>query len=231
MRLGLTSTMLMKQCLNTIEKTIFAKQIRPLPPEPQLSDFYHPSGAPKNGELLFIAVSAGIATYALYKYLKQMKIDEEKLYEACYQPDQLWTSGKATKGRHKTTSILRKDIESWLAKQALWQAHTPFSKAIHHPHYNMTKPNEQHQLDLLYMSHKVFQGKSYKYILTGVDVALRYKVARAPKTKKSSEVAFVSEKIYKKGGNLEYPEVFQCDNGGEFKGEVAKLLEKHNADI
>ena len=37
--------------------------------------------------------------------------------------------------------------------------------------------------------------------------------------------------MYKKGGDLEYPEVFQCDNGGEFKGEVTKLLEKHNADI
>ena len=172
---------------------VFAKQIRPLPSEPQLSDFYHPSGAPKNGELLFVAVSAGIATYALYKYLKQMKIDEEKLYEVYYQPDQLWTSGKATKGLHNTTSIPRKDIESWLAKQALWQVHTPFPKAIHHPHYNVTKPNEQHQLDLLYIPHKVFQGNTYKYILTGVDVALRYKVARALKTKKSSEVAFVLE--------------------------------------
>ena len=49
---------------------VFAKQIKPLPPETQLSDFYHPSGAQKSGELLFVAVGAGIATYALYKYLK-----------------------------------------------------------------------------------------------------------------------------------------------------------------
>ena len=49
---------------------VFAKQIKLLPPEPQLSDFYHPSEPPKNGELLFVAVGAGIATYALYKYLK-----------------------------------------------------------------------------------------------------------------------------------------------------------------
>ena len=39
-----------------------------------------------------------------------MKIDEEKLYEAYYQPDQLWISGKATKGLHKTMSTPRKDI-------------------------------------------------------------------------------------------------------------------------
>ena len=49
---------------------VFAKQIRPVPPEPQLSDFYHPSEAPKNGEPLFVAVDTGIGTYALYKYLK-----------------------------------------------------------------------------------------------------------------------------------------------------------------
>ena len=49
---------------------VFTKQIKPLPPEPQLSDFCHPSGAQKNGELLFATVSTGIATYALYKYLK-----------------------------------------------------------------------------------------------------------------------------------------------------------------
>ena len=49
---------------------IFAKQIKPFPPDPELSDFYHPSENQKNGELLFIVVGTGIATYALYKYLK-----------------------------------------------------------------------------------------------------------------------------------------------------------------
>ena len=45
----------------------FEKQIRSLPPDPQLSDFYHPSETQKNGELLFVAVGTGIATYTLYK--------------------------------------------------------------------------------------------------------------------------------------------------------------------
>ena len=43
----------------------FAKKIKPLPPEPQLSDFYHPSGDQKHGKLLFAAVGTGLATYAL----------------------------------------------------------------------------------------------------------------------------------------------------------------------
>ena len=49
---------------------VFAKQIKPLPPGTQLSHFYYPSEAQKSSELLFVAVGTGIATYALYKYLK-----------------------------------------------------------------------------------------------------------------------------------------------------------------
>ena len=49
---------------------VSAKQIKLLPPEPQLSDFYHPSEGQKNVELLFVTVGTGFATYALYKYLK-----------------------------------------------------------------------------------------------------------------------------------------------------------------
>ena len=40
-----------------------------LPPEPQLSDFNHPSEDQKNGKLCFVAVGTGLATYAMYKYL------------------------------------------------------------------------------------------------------------------------------------------------------------------
>ena len=49
---------------------VFEKQIKPLPSEPQLLDFYHQSEAQKNSELLFSVVGTGIATYALYKYLE-----------------------------------------------------------------------------------------------------------------------------------------------------------------
>ena len=125
----------------------------------------------------------------------------------------------------------KKDIRSWLAKKALWLVHIPPPKEIHNPHYEVTKPNEQYQFDLLYLPSNLFEENTYKYILTGIDVASRYKVARALRTKKSSEVAFVLEAIYKKGGMFKYPKIFQCDNGSEFKNEVTKLLEKHNVDI
>ena len=95
----------------------------------------------------------------------------------------------------------------------------------------MKKPNEQHQFDLLFIPNNVFEGNTYEYILTGIDVPSRYKVARVHRTKKSSEVAFVLESIYKKGCVFKYPKVLQCDNGPEFKSEVTELLEKNNVDI
>ena len=90
--------------------------------------------------------------------------DEEKLYGAYNQPDRLRTGGKVIKELHKITSMSRKNIRSWLAKQALWQVHIPPPKEIHHPHYNVTKPNGRHQFDLLYISHDLFKGNMHKYI-------------------------------------------------------------------
>ena len=157
-----------------------------MPSEPQLSDFYHASEDQKNGELLFVAVGAGLAIYALYRYLNKMT-DKEKLYGAYYQPDRFWAGDKAIKELHKITSMSRKHIKSWLAKQALWQVHV-FPREIHHPHYDVTKPNEQHQFDFLYMPQNVFEGNKYKYILTGIDVASRYKIASALRRKNQASL-------------------------------------------
>ena len=157
--------------------------------------------------------------------------DEEKRHQAYCQADCLWTGNKAIKERHKITSMSKKDIRSLLAKQAIWQVHIPPPKEKNHPYYDVTKPNEQKKFDILYMPYNLLEGNTYKYTLTGIDVASRYKVARPLKTKKSSEIAFLLEAIYKNGGVFKYSEALQCDNGLEFKNEVAKLLEEHNVEI
>ena len=59
----------------------------------------------------------------------------------------------------------------------------------------------------------------------------RFKVARPLKTKTAKEVSEMIADIYKKREGLKYPEIFQCDNGGEFKGDTTKLLEKHGIKI
>ena len=65
----------------------------------------------------------------------------------------------------------------------------------------------------------------------GVDVASKYKVARALRTKKPIEVTVVLEAIYKKGCVFKYPKVFECDNGSVSKSGVTKLLEKHSVHV
>ena len=40
--------------------------------------------------------------------------------------------------------------------------YTPF-KELELPYYKMTKPNKQHQLDLLYVPDNVFEGNIYIY--------------------------------------------------------------------
>ena len=87
-----------------------------------------------------------------------------------------------------------------------------------------------HQFDLLYMPSDTLYGNKYKYILAGIDAASRYKVARPLRTKQAHDVAEMIADIYKVGP-LQYPKIFQCDNGSEFKGEVTKMLEKQEVKI
>ena len=103
-------------------------------------------------------------------------------------------------------------------------------KHVDRPHYEVMIPDEMRQFDLLYMSSDTLYGNKYKYILSGTDVASRYKVARPSRTKQAKDVAAMIADIYKVGP-LTYPKIFQCDNSSEFKTEVTKTLEKHEVTI
>ena len=94
----------------------------------------------------------------------------------------------------------------------------------------MTIPNTMYQFNLLYMPSDTSCGNKYKYILSGIDVASRYKVARTMRMKQAKDVADMIADICKVG-SVTYPKIFQCDNGSEFKGEVVKMLEKHEVRI
>ena len=73
-------------------------------------------------------------------------------------------------------------------------------------------------------------GNKYIYILARIDAISRYKVVRPLRMKQVRGVAEMIVDIYEIGP-LTYPSTFQCDNGSEFKGEVAKMLEKHGVKI
>ena len=151
----------------------------------------------------------------------------DKIY---YQPNRLWKGQEAVKKLKKYSKEKPKVIKQWLSQQAFWQVHLPAPKHINRPHYEVTIPNEMHQFDLLTMLSDTLYGNKYKYILAGIDATSRFKVARPLRAKQVCDVAEMIADIYK-GGPLTYPKIFQCDNGSEFKGEVTKMLEKHEVKI
>ena len=154
----------------------------------------------------------------------------DKLQSIYYQPDHLWKGKKAIKTLVDLSKEKPKDVRQWLSKQAFWQVHSPPPKRVDRPHYEVTVPNEMHQVDLMYMPSDTLYLNKYKYILSGIDVASRFKVARPLRTKQAKDVAEMIANIYKVG-QLTYPKTFQCDNGSEFKGEVTKMLEKLDVNI
>ena len=151
----------------------------------------------------------------------------DKIY---YQPNHLWKGKKAVKELRKYSKEKPKVIKQWLSRQAFWQVHLPAPAHIDRPHSQVTIPNEMHQFDLLYMPSDTLYGSKYKYILAGIDSASRYKVARPLRTKQALDIAEMIADIYKVGP-LTYSKIFQCDNGSEFKGDVTKMLEKHEVKI
>ena len=151
----------------------------------------------------------------------------DRLY---YQPNHLWKGQKAVKKLAELSGEKPKVIKQWLSQQALWEIHLPAPKCIGRPHYQVTTPNEMHQFDLLYMPSDTLYGNKHKYILAGIDSASRFKVARPLRTKQARDIAEMIVDIYKVSP-LTYSKIFQCDNGSEFKGEVTKMLEKHEVKI
>ena len=96
----------------------------------------------------------------------------------------------------------------------------------------MATPNSVHQGDLLFLPHdKLPRGrKVYKYALTVVDIASRYKEAEPLTSKDSAEVAKAFQSIYRRGP-LTWPQMLQVHPGREFMGSVTKEMESHKTYI
>ena len=94
----------------------------------------------------------------------------------------------------------------------------------------MATPNSVHQADLLFSPHDKLRRKTYKYALTVVDIASRYKEAEPLISKDSNEVAKAFQTIYRRGP-LTWPSMLQVDPGREFMGGVTKEMDKHKTYI
>ena len=155
----------------------------------------------------------------------------DKLSKIYYSPKGYWKGVSAIDKLAKEAKVSKKEASAFLKKQTVWQIYLPFPKYIPRAKFSVSAPNEVHQADLLFLPHdRPGKGKKlYKYALTVVDVASRYKEAEPLSSKESGEVAKAFEKIYSRV--LKWPKLLQVDPGREFMGKVNEVMKKHNVSI
>jgi len=126
-----------------------------------------------------------------------------------------------------------KKVRDWLKNQNEWQKYAPKPKYIPRVSYGkIVRPNHVDQCDLMRLTEDKVGRKVFKWVLTVVDVASRFKYAIPLTSKNSSEVAKAFKKIYENPSiPLTYPRLLQCDGGKEFMGKTSKLMREHNVSI
>lgn len=153
-----------------------------------------------------------------------------RLANIYYSPRGYWKGLAAIKRLTTTAKVPENVARAWLTKQALWQIYLPAPRRIPRPRFDVTTPNEVHQADLLFLPHDQVRKRTYRYALTVVDVASRFKAAEPLATKEAKEVADALSRIYRRGP-LKWPNLLQVDPGREFMGAVNQLLVKHNVNV
>ena len=155
-----------------------------------------------------------------------------KLAKIYYSPQGYWKGASAIKKLAEAANVPENVSKQWLYKQALWQIYLPAPRHVPRPKFDVATPNSVHQADLLFLPHdKLPRGKKiYKYALTVVDIASRYKEAEPLTSKNSDEVANAFQSIYRRSP-LTWPNMLQVDPGREFMGAVTKEMEKHKTYI
>ena len=153
-----------------------------------------------------------------------------KLSRIYYSPRGYWKGLTAIKKLASAAKVPEDVAKDWLKKQAIWQIYLPAPRRIPRPKFDVPTPNEVHQADLLFLPHDRVGQKTYKYALTVVDVASRYKEAEPLTSKTAAEVADALSRIYKRGP-LKWPKLLQVDPGREFMGAAGQLLAKHGVSV
>ena len=155
---------------------------------------------------------------------------DRKLERRYYSPQGYWKGISAIKKLAVAAKVPEVVAKEWLFKQALWQTYLPAPRYIPRPKFDVPTPNKVHQADLLFLPHDKVGRSTYKYALTVVDVASRFKEAHPLTSKDSTEVAKAFQTIYTRGP-LKWPQMLQVDPGREFMGAVTKEMEKHKTSI
>ena len=135
---------------------------------------------------------------------------DSKLSKIYYSPKGYWKGTAAIKKLAEAAKVSEDSAKMWLMRQALWQIYLPAPRYVPRPKFDVTTPNSVHQADLLFLPHDKLRQKVYKYALTVVDIASRYKEAEPLTSKDSSEVAKAFQSIFRRSP-LTWPQMLQVD--------------------
>lgn len=155
---------------------------------------------------------------------------DTRLRNIYYSPAGYWKGNSAVKQLANRAGVSLSVSKSFLEKQPIWQIYRNPPKHIPRPHLTISVPNEVHQADILFLPPDRFGKKIYKYALTVVDVASRYKEAEPLTSKNSKEVTDAFERIYDRSP-LKPPSLLQVDPGREFFGATTKWSQKKSIKI
>ena len=155
---------------------------------------------------------------------------DKKLSAIYYSPRGYWKGLTAIKKLASAAQMTEQQAKDWLKKQAIWQIYLPAPRHIPRPKFDVAVPNEVHQADLHFLPHDRIRQKTFRYALTAVDVASRYKEAEPLTSKTAAEVADGLARIYKRSP-LRWPKLLQVDPGREFMGSVSQLPAKHSVQV
>ena len=157
---------------------------------------------------------------------------DAKLAKIYYSPQGYWKGISAIKKLAEAVKVPENVVKQWLYKQAIWQIYLPVLRYVPRLKFDVAKPNLVHQADLLFLPRDKLprRRKIYKYALTVVNIASRYKEAEPLTSKDSDEVANAFQSIYRRSP-LTWPQMLQVYPGREFMGGVTKEMEKHKTYI
>ena len=155
---------------------------------------------------------------------------DSKLSALYYSPRGYWKGLSAIEKLVSAAKVTEQQAKDWLKRPAIWQIFLPAPRRLSRPKFDVAVPNKVHKADLLFLPHDRVGRKTFRYALTVVDVASRYKEAEPLTSKTATEVADALSRIYRRGP-LKWPKLLQVDPGREFMGAVSQLLAKHTVQV
>ena len=79
-----------------------------------------------------------------------------------YSPRGYWKGVAAIEKLAAAARVSEDVARAWLKRQAIWQIYLPAPKYIPRPKFDVSEPNDVHQVDLLYLPHDRVGRKTYR---------------------------------------------------------------------